>query len=85
MSHVRINVTLSAYEGDGWPEADDLFEGYVREELQRQHPGALIDVSTAQGSTRVFVDGEPDQQLAQEIAADWWAAFCESFSIGGAL
>ena len=72
----RINVTLSAYEGDSFPNADELFEAYVLAELTRQHPTAKIDVSTAQGRTRVSIDGEPDQDLASEIAADWWEQFC---------
>lgn len=74
----RINVTLSTYEGDAFPDADELFEAYVLAELKRQHPAAVIDVSTAQGQSRVVIDGEPDQALAQEIGADWWAAFCEA-------
>lgn len=77
---MKINVTLSAYEGDKFPDADELFEQYVLGELRRQYPTARIDISTAQGRTRVFVDGEPDQALASEIASDWWTAFCESFA-----
>jgi hypothetical protein len=74
----KIHVTLSAYEGDDFPNADDLFENYVLAELHRQHPNAHVEISTAQGSTRMFVDGEPNQDLAQEIGSDWWSAFCEA-------
>jgi hypothetical protein len=76
----RINVTLSAYEGSGFPNADEQFEQFVLATLVATYPDATIEVSTAQGSTRVFVDGEPNEELAQEIGSDWWEAFCASSS-----
>ncbi len=73
-----IHVTLMSYEGDDFPDADRLFEAYVLELLGKTYPGARIEVSTAQGDTRVFLDGEEDRDLAAEIGADWWTAFCET-------
>ena len=70
-----IHVTLSPYEGDSFPDADSLFEDYVLAELARQHPSTKIEVSTALGKTRVFIDGEPDDDMAAEIGCEWWDRF----------
>lgn len=70
-----ITATLSM--GD-CSETDERFEQFVLAELSRRHPKAAIDVSTSGGYTTVLMDGDPDQALAQEICADWWASFCES-------
>jgi len=72
----KLNVYLSTYEGDNFPDADELFETYVRSQLRLQYPEADVLVSTGQGNTKVFADGMPDEALASEICQDWWETFC---------
>lgn len=73
---MHINVTLGAYEGDDWPNADELYEDYIREQLAERYPTAKLDVSSAQGRTQVYVDGEPDEDLRQLCSTVWWDEFC---------
>lgn len=81
---MRINVTLSAYEGDAFPDADTLYEAFVRERLAELYPTATVNVSTAQGRTKVYAyptagkpwDDEISQDLTTECAVTWWEEFC---------
>lgn len=74
-----INVTLAAYEGDDFPEADGGYEAYVRAYLAREYPEAAINVSTAQGFTKVFVNGAPDDHLRYYLSNELWSEFCSTF------
>lgn len=82
----RINVQLSAYEGDAFPNADDLYQAWVQARLEKLYPGVKIDVVTMLGQTHVWAypsAGPADYDVSNELTslckADWWEEFCDSF------
>lgn len=80
----RINVTLSVYEGDDFPEAAG-FPEYVAERIAAGWPGSEVEISEVPDGqeTRVFVYGGPGDadDVAAEITdmakVDWWNDFCD--------
>ena len=84
----RINIYLSPYEGDDFPDADDLYEDFVLDAAHHLYPDAEIDVVTRLGKTEVFVyvDGKPADFEGEEMTAmcevDWWEEFCNDHPSG---
>jgi hypothetical protein len=83
MMITRINATLSAYDGDGWPTADEEFIAYCTERLRAAYPQAeLSTVTAAVGCTHVFAytasgpDDDATTELTALCAQDWWEEFC---------
>lgn len=81
----HINVTLGVYEGDDWPESDDLYRSFVAARLRASYPAAELDISTG-ADTRVFAHGGhgQDSKVSDELTRfareEWWEEFCASFT-----
>ena len=76
----RINVTVTAYEGDAFPEAEHYPE-FVADRIASLY-SAKVDCSEGQ-ATRVFLYGFDDQgntdledEIKSVVQVDLWEEFC---------